>query len=139
MKDARGKERAQFQTVNDGPVLVHRSLKDQADIKHILGKYKEFGILPELNRTQGSFADVTELQDYAEVFRITAQAKEEFMKLPPRVRRIFNNDVANWLDTAHDENKRDELVAAGYLEAPPEVVPEGAGGGEETTETEAQA
>ncbi len=117
--DYRGKPRSLYQTVNDAPSMTVQSDKDAADITKILDKYKQVGIIDNLNMAEAMFKDVTEFQDFADVMRHAKLAEAEFMKLPSKVREIFGHDVATWLDTAHDEEKRDALVAAGVIEETP--------------------
>ncbi len=112
--DARGKP--PVQTENDGPILTVQSEAEQGEINKILKRYKEVGIIEQLNLTEASFRDVSEFGDFADVMRQSKEAELEFMKLPSKVREIFNHDVANWLDTAHDAEKRSSLIAAGEIE-----------------------
>ena len=114
--DARGKPRAKYQTVNDGPDMAVQADADKADITKILRRYREVGIVDHLNLTEASFPDVTAFTDYQDVIQTSRAAETEFMKLPSKVREIFNHDVAIWLDTAHDEEKRAALIAAGEIE-----------------------
>lgn len=120
--DYRGRPRSG--TVNDEPSKTIQSDADAADITKILARYKEVGIVEHLNMAQAAYMDVTEFTDFADAVRQSKMAEIEFLKLPSKVRRIFNHDVAEWLDTAHDPEKRDALVEAGFIKAPePEVVP----------------
>lgn len=119
--DYRGRPRSEHQTVNDEPSMTVQSDKEKADIHYILGRYSALGMAASLNTAEGRYLDVSELNDFADVMRVAKEAEVEFMKLPAKVRRIFDNDVANWLDTAHDDDKRQALVEAGYL---PAEVPE---------------
>lgn len=123
--DSRGRERKDSQTQNKEPSLTVQSDADAADIGKILANFKRVGTV-ELNKADAMFLDVSDFTDFADVQRQSKIAELEFLKLPSKVREIFNHDVADWLDTAHDEDKRDRLVAAGFLEAPkaPEPEPE---------------
>lgn len=116
-KDSRGKRRGDFQTVNTLPSETIQSDADNANITKILAKFHDVGVI-QLNDADALFLDVTEFTDFADVMRQSKIAEVEFLKLPSKVREIFNHDVADWLDTAHDQEKRDALVEAGYLRAP---------------------
>ncbi len=107
--------RPRVQTKNFGPSLTVQSDAKQADIKEILKKYREVGIVEHLNITEANYRDVTELTDFSDVMRTANEAKQEFMKLPSKVREIFHHDVAIWLDTAHDQEKRTALREAGEI------------------------
>lgn len=114
-KDSRGRLRSDSQTFNTAPSLTVQSDADAADIKKILKRYKEVGIVEGLRTTEAQFRDVTELTDFADVFRVAKEAESQFMQLPSKVREIFDHDVANWLDTAHDPEKLALLVEKGEI------------------------
>ena len=113
--DARGRPRAPYQTVNDGPQLTVQSDADKADIQKILRRYQDVGIVDHLEITAASFKDVTSFNDFADVIRTAHAAETEFMELPSKVREIFDHDVATWLDTAHDPEKLAALIEAGKI------------------------
>ncbi len=114
--DYRGRPRSKYQTINTEPSQTIQSDADQADIKKILRKYKQVGIVDHLNLTEATYKDVTEFTDFGDVMRTVKQAENQFMELPSKVREIFQHDVASWLDHAHDEEKRASLVTAGEIE-----------------------
>lgn len=117
--DSRGKRR--FQTVNDMPSETVQSDRHLTDIQTIL---KSFGALGQgaLDQTALQYRDVSEFTDLHDAMLQARAAEVDFMKLPSKVREIFDHDVAVWLDTAHDEEKRNALVEAGFLDPPEEVV-----------------
>lgn len=114
--DSRGKERVQ--TVNDLPSLTVQSERDKADIQKILSQYSQVGILSSLNDAEAMFMDISEFTDLADALQQSRRAEVEFMQLPSKAREIFNHDVAVWLDSAHDKDKRDALVAGGFIKDP---------------------
>ncbi len=115
-KDARGRLRSKYQTVNVLPSETVQADSEKADINKILKRYAEVGIREQLNLTEAHFPDVTEIGDFQDVMQTARAAETEFMKLPSKVREIFNHDVATWLDTAHDEEKRTSLIEQGKIE-----------------------
>ncbi len=130
-RNYRGKLRSDYQTVNDEPSMTVQSDAADADIMTILAQYTEVGVVQQLNETQLQFGDISEFTDFADAQRQLKEVEADFMRLPSKVRAIFHHDVAEFLDTAHDQEKRDALVSAGLLEAPvviPEVVPPVSGG-----------
>lgn len=106
--DRRG--RARVQTVNDEDSLTVQSDSVKADIHEILRPYGPLGMDQILNDADAMFMDVSEFTDYADMMRQTADAEFEFMKLPPKIRRAFDNDVYKWLDAAHDPEKRRNVL-----------------------------
>jgi len=110
--DYRGK--ARVQTVNDQPSMTVQSDAHLADVNMIMQTFLREG-MESLNEADLMFKDVSEFTDLADALNQAKVAEIEFLKLPSKVREIFNHDVAVWLDTAHDEDKRDALVEAGFI------------------------
>lgn len=113
--DSRGRKRVQ--TVNVEPSKTVQSDAHLTDIRNILQSFGQGGH-QMLDEAALQFADITGFTDLQDAMNQAKEAEKVFMTLPAGVRRIFDHDVAVWLDTAHDQDKRDELVAAGYLEGP---------------------
>ncbi len=124
--DSRGKNRVR--TVNDEPSMTVQSDAHLADINVIMGDFAQGG-MQALDEAELVFADVSEFTDLQDALNQARIAEVEFMKLPSKVREVFEHDVAVWLDTAHDDDKRAALVEAGFLEVPEvvEATPEPAG------------
>jgi hypothetical protein len=125
--DARG--RARVQTVNNEPSKTQQGDHDLADIRSILKRFDQVGIVDHLESVDAAFVDVSELpEDYSAVMRYSRQAEQQFMKLPSKLRALFNHDAAEWLDAAHDQDhwlrkNHDKLVKAGLAEPAPEPSP----------------
>jgi len=123
--DYRGKPR--FQTVNEEPSKTIQSDAHMADIKHILGQFGHTGIMESLQNADDLYMDVSEFTDYTTMHAQAEEAKEHFMKLPSKVREVFDHDVFEWLDAAHDPEKgaraHSELTARGLIPTPEEEVP----------------
>ncbi len=118
--DFRGRLRSLSQTVNTDPSETVQSDGPRADIRNILREFGDFGGLKDnLDAAQEQYMDISEFTDYKDALGHAIDAEADFMTLPSKVREIFHHDVAEWLDTAHDKEKRDALVAAGYLKIVP--------------------
>ncbi len=116
-------ERVRVQHVNEEPGMTKQSFKDGTDINLIIQKYDAQGVLTHLNEAAGSFADVSEISDFQDALDVVRAAEETFMQLGSRARKVFRNSPAEFLDAAHDLEKRELLVEAGLLpELPPVVV-----------------
>lgn len=121
--DYRGRPRVQ--TLNEGPSLTVQSDAQGADIREILSKYRQFGLQNRLDSAEALYMDLGEFTDYADAMRNLREAEAYFMRLPSKVREVFNHDVAEFLDSAHDADKRQLLVEAGFIsEKVPEEVSE---------------
>ncbi len=119
--DSRGNPRVQ--TVNNDESETIQSDAHLADLKNIMGAFARDGV-NALDLAEQTFADVSEFNDYAEALREVDRAKDMFLTLPSKVREIFGHNVAVFLDTAHDDDKREAMVKAGFIKAPEEVIVE---------------
>jgi len=123
--DYRGKPRVQ--TVNDQPSKTIQSDAHLADIQKILGQFGHTGILDSLQDADDVYMDVSEFTDFTTMHAQAEEAKARFMELPSKVREVFNHDVFEWLDAAHDPEKaaraNSELAAKGLIPTPEEEVP----------------
>ena len=54
--------------------------------------------------------------------QLVAKAQQEFQELPSNVRAHFHNDPSEFLDAAGDDDRRDEFVSLGILEAMEPVI-----------------
>lgn len=106
--------RARVQTVNEDPSETIQSDAHLADIHNILDRFGVGG-MEMLDETKLQFRDVSEFTDLADAMNQAKEAEREFLKLPSKVREVFNHDVATWLDTAYDDDKREALVNAGWI------------------------
>lgn len=80
-----------------------------SEIRHILAKYEATGFIAEMRNVDLTYRDVTEFEDYADLNRQTAEARMAFMRLPSKVREVFDHDVGKWLDAANDPQKLEAL------------------------------
>lgn len=108
--DRRGRPRVVTE-FNDESLTV-QSDYELTKIDKIMARYGVTGVLEMLDNVDDVFLDVTELpEDYQSVLEYTKAAESEFLKLPSKVREMFDHDVAKWLDAAHDQEKRDAIAA----------------------------
>ncbi len=123
VRDYRGKPRVR--TINNEESKTVQSDAHLADINHILATFNVQGEAL-LDEAALVFADVSEFGDYKDVMDNMKLAETDFLALPSKVREVFDHDVAVWLDTMHDDDKREKLVERGFLNAPekPAPVPE---------------
>lgn len=105
-------------TINDMESRTVQGDAFRADINTILRTFDVGQVAQSLDLADANFMDISEFTDYRDALDHAKSAQADFMKLHPDVRAIFDNDVAVWLDTAHDEDKRQALIKAGFLEDP---------------------
>jgi len=124
------RRRPRVQTVNTLPSVTVQSDLVRSDIRHILAKYKQTGVVEHMRNVDLEFRDVSEFPDFADLMLQSKEAEKVFLRLPSKVREVFDHDVAVWLDCAHDADKlkalQPELEALGLVfdtEAKPSVPP----------------
>lgn len=103
------RRKPRVQTVNDLPSMTVQSDRNRADIQEILRKYRAVGIVDHMREVDLAFRDVSEFEDYADMARQAKEAEMAFMRLPSRLREVFDHDVGRWLDAAHDPEKLEAL------------------------------
>nr|QJB18763.1 MAG: internal scaffolding protein [Microvirus sp.] len=111
-----------------GPSLTRQEFKDECDLALTL---KKFGKTPEgqlaLKNAQGfaegcRFDDVTAVPDFRAARDAVNAANASFMRLPPEIRRRFDNDPAAFLDFVQDPKNLDEARTLGLAKPAPIVV-----------------
>jgi len=126
------RRRPRVQTVNDGPHLTVQDPGRRTEIQAILAKYSEVGIVDHLRQVELEYRDVSEFEDFRDVMLQAKNAEGAFMRLPPQVRDVFENDVSRWLDAAHDPDKlealRPKLEKLGVMAPKVEPAPKSADG-----------
>lgn len=123
------RHRPRVQTVNTMPSKTVQSDVFRTEIRHILAKYKQVGMVEHMRQVDLQFRDVTEFQDFSDLMFQSKEAEKVFLKLPSKVREVFDHKVGRWLDAAHDPAKlealRPQLEKLGVMkavQAPPEIV-----------------
>lgn len=105
-RNSRGKLRSLFQTSFEGQESkTIQSDAPLASIQEILRTAGVPGLQGMLDEVEGTFMDVSEFTDYSDMMRHVREAEVEFMKLDSKLREVFNHDVFEWLDRAHDERR----------------------------------
>jgi len=111
------RRKPRVQTVNTMESKTVQSDLVRTEIRHILAKYRQTGVIEHMRNVDLQFRDVSEFRDFSDLMFQSKEAEKVFMALPSKVREVFDNDVAVWLDCAHDAEKlealRPELVALG--------------------------
>lgn len=102
--------RPRVQTMNTEDSMTVESDRNLTDIREILRNAGMTDFRDHLQQVDDMFLDVTEFTDLQDALNQAKLAEGQFMELPPQIRSLFGNDVARWLDTAHDQEKIDELL-----------------------------
>lgn len=97
-----------------GESMAQQSQKDEADINTIVKRFGLTGELPKNVRmpTYGDFTDVT---DYRTALEAVRAANEAFMRMPPHVRKRFDNSPELFVQFCSDEKNREEAIKLGLV------------------------
>lgn len=114
---------------SDMPSMTRQSEAEACDINTIVAQFDRTGMVPQVS--PGMFADVSQVGDYQSALETVRVADEMFMQLPAKVRHVFDDDPAVFVDAFNDPSRKAELEQLGLLEkpkeapvAPPAPVPE---------------
>lgn len=96
------------------PTLTQQQFIEEADINYIANRFLRTGELPQVPNlpTPGDFEGIF---DFQTAMNTIAHAKQEFMKLPAKIRSRFDNDPAKILDFLNDEENRKEAEILGLV------------------------
>lgn len=103
---------------------VQQQFADQADITKIVKRFQKTGALTSMATQSGlqrqpSFGEYPH-QDFVEMYNHVQKVKEDFQKLPARIRARFDNNPHNVIRFVSDKANLKESVKLGLL-----VLPEG--------------
>lgn len=106
-----------IETVNTQKSLTQQQFSDDCDINNIVNKYATTGEITHFARSQGVYADMTDLPvDLQTAFDTVRFAEEAFLTIPADVRKRFDNDPAQFTTWLSDPNNYDEGVKLGFFE-----------------------
>lgn len=100
-----------------------QSAREDADINVIVSRMRRTGVLPTTARvpTAGDFSE--QVTDYHTAMNMVINARNEFNKLPPKLRSRFSNDPQQLMDYLTDPQNNEESYKLGLRTKPP-VEPE---------------
>lgn len=112
------------------PTKTQQHQAEAADINNIVRNFGVTGKLP-LNVRQPLLVDFDAPLDYRMMVDLLRDARDQFMKLPAKVRSRFANDPGAFVDFCSDSGNLDELRKMGLAPIPEvkNVAAEGGGPG----------
>lgn len=117
-KRANGQVRVQ--TINDEPSLTQGQYKDMTDVNKIMEKFRKTGSISHINnRTQGVYADLTNIPDYEGSLNSVLRAQKAFSDMPAKVRERFNNDPSKLIEFLSNPANKKEGIDLGLLKQEP--------------------
>lgn len=97
------------------PILTDQSFAKGCDINLIMANYAKTGMLPSFNKVEARYIDNTQTPDLITAFNIANKAQEDFLSLPPEVRKAMGNNPAELENFISDENNQPLLIKHGVL------------------------
>ena len=105
-------------TIDTGPGLTKKAMKNETDINFIMRKYKKTGIINFVNENKGDFMEVPEI-DFQQAMETIKHGENLFSKMPSDLRKEFKNDPGVFLQFVHDPKNTDRMIELGLAERPP--------------------
>ena len=110
---------------------VQQQFKEDCKVKNIMQKFVNTGVPPLGNAKPPMFIDFTKFGDYTEMLNHVTKVKQQFMALPAKTRKAFDNEpqkLLNFVDSMESDKDVLKAVELGlmtseqaqdYLETPP--------------------
>jgi hypothetical protein len=96
-------------TINTKPSLCDQSYKDKVNVNKIVEKAMKTGRLDHMRNEDGTFKDISEQPDLRDGLLKLKHAKEIFMQLPEKVRRVASSPQALLDYLANPENNAEAV------------------------------
>jgi len=107
-----------------GRHMTRESERASTDINGIMEKWVRTGIVPQRGETP-SYGDFSSQMDFHTALTRVRQAEDEFMNLPPHIRKFCANDPGRFLDLVMDADGRAQLEQLGMVsDFAPKTAPE---------------
>jgi phage internal scaffolding protein len=100
------------------PTLAQQQFKDETDINILAERFGLTGTMP-MNPGTPNYGDFSEVFDFQTSMNAIVKARQDFMALPPKLRKRFDNDPQQLLLFMEDPANRSEAVALGLVNPPP--------------------
>lgn len=92
--------------------------RNQCDINRIMERAKKNGIMPNFNQRKLIYADFASLPTYQESLNKVIAMENEFMSLPAKTRKEFDNDPQKLLDFVTNPANEEKSIELQLLPKP---------------------
>lgn len=107
---------ARIQKKFHGKSRTQQQFKDETNIVSIMKRYRKTRVMPVVRGNM--FDNFTGFESYHEAMNKITEAKQEFMRLPPKLRLRFENDPGQLIQFVQDPKNEKECIELGFKEAP---------------------
>lgn len=105
------------------PSMTEQAHAAETNINGIIARYKRTGVLGTPDQVRDMFfGNFSEVGSRFECARIAADAKEQFMSLPLKVRAEFGHSMNDFLKALEDPSQVERFIRVGLMKAPDPVV-----------------
>lgn len=111
-------ERQNKTSITSGPSKTSQDKKNSVDINRIMKRAQKNGIMPDFNRREVFYSDFASLPNYQESLNMVIKMENEFMAMPAKIRKKFDNDPQKLIDFVTDPKNEDEAVELELLPKP---------------------
>jgi phage internal scaffolding protein len=92
-----------------------QSFRTECNINKIMEKHQRTGLINHLSTKSPLYGDFSEMNDYHTSYNRVLDAQKEFLTLPSRLRKRFDNDAGKLMNFLHDPKNLDEAIKLGLL------------------------
>jgi phage internal scaffolding protein len=96
---------------------AQQHFKDECDINRIIERFTKTGLIPQIQAISHN-ADVSDFPSFQEAMDFIIETREQFMELPAKIRKYFNNDPGELVAFLEDPENFDEALRLGLVERP---------------------
>ena len=104
-----------------GPSRTKQSFKKECDINEILRQFHKSGVITHVQKTQGQYQDFINGVTYHQAMNVIADANSMFETVPAKIRAMFDNDPAKFLDFVQNDENEEQMRELGLLQKAPEA------------------
>lgn len=98
--------------------LTIQSMSEDADINVLMHRYGITGSMPESLRIP-QYGDFEGVDNYQDALHVVMNARDEFMKIPAKIRARFDNDPGEWAEFVMNPENAEEAIKMGFKIKPP--------------------
>lgn len=112
-------DRPKVQSAPKGASMAKQAFKDEADINHIMSRYRKTGLLVDPSSVNSSrrafYGEFADSMEFKEAQNRIAQVRNSFEMLPSSIRSLFENDPSVMLDFLADPENASEALEMGLI------------------------
>lgn len=110
-------KRVRVTVPEDSTQITKQAPSSETSVEAQLRRYVNMGLVPSAGRAP-RYGDFTGIGDFHECLQRVKEAQDQFMALPPQVRKLAENDPGVFLEMTYGGKREmiDALIAAGMME-----------------------